>query len=617
MKQLIDRRVWHRESGAFRTLKNLLSAHGPATLSLASILIFFGVTYGRFFPGPKGLGHDYAFFLPDLLSNFYWAKVNGPWFAPWFTPAFCGGQPAFADPQSLYYSLPQLLTAFMDPVASIFWTFLTFGALGFLGMYLLLQDSVKASRSAAIVGGALFAMNGFFIHRMLIGHLAFHGFMLVPLLAWTATSTMARADLRLPASWGGVVFGSLIVAYWVMSGMAVLLIPALVCVLLLLGLHAMRGNPVKASLVQTAVSVAAGLGLSISKVVASLAYVKQIPRDAYPLGGLPATGDSLQFALSSIFLGPESISAITATELATSRHEFEFSLTPVAALLIVSGGLLWVVRSVGRGKKIQGPGFWGLVTVFVSLLAIPVVLNTAYGPQWESLLKSIPIIKSSSTMLRWFCIYLPVTCMAAALCFDTITHRARLRRLLALAAVACACLWHFQSDSRFYASQGYDPRPVQLAFDKARTSSSVPVIQTVAIMVDAKGDVVQPLNRNDQLANGNSPLLCYNPMFGYGLEFFPAGPLRPGPALAVKDGLFNIKNPSCYLYPQENLCSPGSHFNTLQESQARNFLAYRAFPFKISVVQQVANRLNLIMVVGTILLLLWIAGRKIRRWSRP
>lgn len=585
-----------------------------AALAFIGVLLLLSAIFGRLFPGPIGIGDDYAFFLPDLLSNYYFAKANGPWFAPWFTPAFCGGQPAFGDPQSMYYSVPQLLAAFFDPVDSLFWTLQTFAALGFLGTYLFLKDSMKTSNTAAITGAILFSLNGFFSHRMLIGHLTFHGIMLVPVLAWAATSSYSRAKLGSPKSWGGVLFGALIAAYWVYSGMAVILLPAMLSLLALFCLYGLRGNPLGAALAQFAASVVVGLALSASKVVASLAYIHNFPRDGYALGGLANPLEALQFALAAVFLGPEHISSISAEQLSTSRQEYEFSVTPFAAILLGCGAVLWLVRWLARGKKLPDFRLWALALMLLGLVAVPILMNTAFGPLWESTLKSLPIIKSSRNMLRWFVTYIPLACVAAALCVDSISSKPIFRLGLLLATVLSCGFIHFQSDLRFYASAPYDPRPVQLAFKAGREHETVPPITQIAVFVDRTGKVVTPLHRNDLLANGGSSLLCYNPIFGRDLETFPIGQLHPGSVLDEKDGYLNLKNPACYIYPEENFCKPGSHFTVSQRADAKAFSEYRPFEFKMPPLQHLANLLSLIMFFGTAILISWIFVKYFKTW---
>jgi len=224
------------------------------------------------------MGHDYSHFFPDLLANYYWARAEGPWSPPWFTPAFCGGQPAFPDPQSIYYSLPQALVAFFDPVRSIYLTLQALIALGFLGTWLFLRRSLNASVAASIVGAALFALNGFFSHRILVGHLAFHGIMLVPWLALAVTAPaggrrITAADLMVRGA-----AGALIVAYWIVAGMAVLFIPALLSVFALVLLHGLGGGSVRMVAARMAVAGVLGLALAASQVAGALAYTRHFPR---------------------------------------------------------------------------------------------------------------------------------------------------------------------------------------------------------------------------------------------------------------------------------------------------------------------------------------------------
>jgi hypothetical protein len=41
-----------------------------------------------------------------------------------------------------------------------------------------------------------------------------------------------------------------------------------------------------------------------------------------------------------------------------------------------------------------------------------------YTPQWNTLLKHLPILKSSSLLIRWVSLYIPVVILLAAVWFD-------------------------------------------------------------------------------------------------------------------------------------------------------------------------------------------------------
>ena len=138
-----------------------------------------------FFPNQNGnLGHDYQLFFPRMLSGVYYFVTNGLSVIPWFTPACCGGSFLFAHPQSLFFSIPQFLNFYFDPIVSIQLTFMIFAVLGFWGTYLLLRYTFVLQEISAIFGASLFMFNGFFAYRMIIGHLDYHSVMLLPLISY-------------------------------------------------------------------------------------------------------------------------------------------------------------------------------------------------------------------------------------------------------------------------------------------------------------------------------------------------------------------------------------------------------------------------------------------------
>ena len=90
----------------------------------AAALIAHAAIFLPYHPNQDGyLGHDYGYFLLQLLAGAFWLQNNGLFAVPWFTPAFCSGIPFYPNPQSLYYSLPQFLTFAVGPVQALQVTF--------------------------------------------------------------------------------------------------------------------------------------------------------------------------------------------------------------------------------------------------------------------------------------------------------------------------------------------------------------------------------------------------------------------------------------------------------------------------------------------------------------
>ena len=83
------------------------------------ILIFHQIIFQQFFPNFKGLvGHDYQQFIPNFMFGKIWFQKNFL-SVPWFSPSFCCGIPFFADPQTMYYSMPQIIYLIFDPILSL------------------------------------------------------------------------------------------------------------------------------------------------------------------------------------------------------------------------------------------------------------------------------------------------------------------------------------------------------------------------------------------------------------------------------------------------------------------------------------------------------------------
>ncbi|MDP7573439.1 MAG: hypothetical protein QF391_17710, partial [Myxococcota bacterium] len=70
------------------------------------------------------MGHDYALWFPRMLAGVYYFENNSFSVIPWFTPSFCGGNVFFADPQNLFFSIPQFLNFYFEPVFSVILTFM-------------------------------------------------------------------------------------------------------------------------------------------------------------------------------------------------------------------------------------------------------------------------------------------------------------------------------------------------------------------------------------------------------------------------------------------------------------------------------------------------------------
>ena len=572
--------------------------------------------FSQFFPNAQGkLGHDYQYNLPLLLDGYYWFLHNGPWSLPWFTPSFCGGMPLMANPATFYCSTTQWFTFLTDPLSAVRLTLALFGTLGFWGMYLLLATVFRSGRWAALLGGGLFLFNGLFAWRMVVGHLEFHAFMLTPLIAYFLLRPEAAGPLRPWAVVRNGVCVGLMLGYAFMSGMTQLIVPALIAVVIIAALARLTpGTEVDSQgfVLRLAGGGILALGLSAAKLAAALAFLGNFPRDSYLLPGVDGLVKLIAFIIHVLTTGGAGVDAegvLTNSQWTLGRHEFEFGLTWAPWLLMALGLALnggWQRTCAAIGSRRQLP----CLALCLLLLAIPLALNY-YSPAWNQFLKTIPFIRNLSNFIRWLIIYIPCIVILAAVAVERTPLLHRFAPSVVGATLAWVVVGNIAMDTSYYHHEPYDPAPVVEAYWRTRERGEPPVIATQVASLDETGQPSLPMARNDVLIHGQSQILCYEPMFGFRLEFLPFKGIRPGPSLAAQGDELNVKNPACYLYPHENGCTPGDPFRVGEEDEAQRFISFHPFSYRVSRWQRVADWLNLCSLLA---LPIWALGYGWAAW---
>lgn len=575
---------------------------GPASLLPIAIALAVAAAFFHQQLYADRIGADYAYFLPRLLDGYYWYTNNG--LSPhWYTAAFCGGLVAYADAQSMYYSLFQFLAHYAGPLDAAFIGVIAYAALGGVGMSLLLHSVFGISRASAALGGAMFVANGFFWTRALTGHLTWAEFMLVPALA----GLLLRPH-SLGISYSGATLAGLLLASMVYAGALVVAIPSLYAVTVLMAIAGLAGRGTEWLAVArgSAIAAAVALAVSASKLVAVLAFAANFPRDYYPLPGFESLSTMLTTLAQGLFapgftpLRDSGSLLVNTGKILVSREEFDFRVGPIPPLLI-AWALLRGRAQIARAWSMHPPGANAALVLVVLLVLFPIVGNL-HAPGWTQWLKSLPVIGSMSLLLRFWAAYVPMLIVIAIVLAE---HSGVLRPLRVRAVLlVLTLLWIGARSWDIGIVAAYEPRAISAAHARVAQGREAPRIDIVGVYVDASGTPVLPVGRDDIIARNASQLRCYQPQFGYFLERFPAGPLRSGSLFAESDGRLNMKNPACYSEGEANGCVPGDHFRTGEIASARSLASYRPFDSAFSMRQKVANWLSLLALVAA---LAWLA----------
>lgn len=573
-----------------------MNARWIACLGLLLVILSWWLQSSAWLPGPAGtIGHDYAYFMPRLLAGAEWIEHNGLFSVPWFSPAFGAGLPAYAHPANGHFSLPQWLCLLLDPLQAVRWTAMLAVVIGYWGMWLWLRHCLKLAPWAALLGALLFALNGFHVARMAIGHLAFHSSMLAPLIAYWCMRERQTRMLRVRDG----LFAGLAAAYCLQSGNVYGFPAVLLAVLGMALLMRSCGFSVGGFGLRLALTITVAVGLSLAKLVAGLALLSSFPRSAYPLPGADSWTALLELVFRALFFEPpvrEAREHFVQQLFPLGLHEWDLGLS-VVPLIVIGVALL---------LKLRGPWAWQRAQVWASLgllaLCAGVLALNLHGAAWERVLKSLPLVGSSSSFVRWLWIFIPLVSCWSALALEQ-WLRQRGLRWSGWALCLAFCAWQSLEREPYYQNQPYDPAPLIRAWHEG----GLPPIREVVIPEVVDKQIRMRANRDDECLRGASQLFTYEPLFGYRLEWFPQSPVRPGAATVG-----NFHYPLAFLYPESAARAPGQPFRAEEAQQLDAFLRYQPLEVAWPARQRWANALNLlalVLVLGGLLYTSWLKQR--------
>ena len=529
---------------------------------------------------PDGIGVDNVYNLPRLLSGDYWIANNGITSFPQFLPGFCGGFPYLANPQSLFLSIPQFAFYFWPSEQSLYYILLVFAAAGALGTFLICRSAWRLSLWASALAFNLSLWNGFLTYRLVIGHLSFHAFGLLPLAIFAALPV----DLRRSRILIRIVSLAAFLIYAIESGCVIVLGPALVTIALCVGLThlVMRRDGWEFLLQAAGITFAAtGLALCVSagKIAEMQALLSNFTRghlvlasNFWHLFGVIAEGFFLPALLPNA--GPVALGLL--------RHEFEFGVSLVPIVVLILALLVFYRRAaedraewVGRLKAWSSADIAAATIVGLCTIC-PLALNLdIHLLGWREILEHIPYIKNYVHMNRWLAAWIIPIILITAKLLHSLKLRHRYEPGLALGLSVFAIIQFVTAPTGYYAKQIYNPTGIREAAQLLKQTGRVPAIDSIKTPIHSGPPY--PYSNEGVFILGASAVPCYEPMLGYIGQ--AAKDLAPGPIRVTDSNRFNVANPICALFGPSNRCSPGDRFKADEEQKMRQFLSYHPIQY--------------------------------------
>lgn len=573
--------------------------HLAVWLGFFLLLYCYHLIFGQFFPTKNGtMGHDWSWTIPGYLigavayfdPNFSFADFFSLGFEASASPIGCHSSTGYEFRFFPHTPAPYLMLLGASPTTIAYFQFLLFASIGFWGMFVLLRQIMGLASPMAFLGAAIFMFNGFYAHRIVIGH-PYHAVMLVPLLAYCLT-VRPKADgrgIRHTLLWG--VFAGVVAYYAYSFNVFIVIVAFMLSLLALLAISLFqRGGFVPLAL-RSAIAIMAAIGLAFQSLYGTFTShgmdIAIAQRISYPFPAIRDIGTTLGLLFELMFLAPIDIeqsyqAVVLNLGVTQQRHELEYGITLVPLVLLVAfiATAIWRWLQSDVWVSVRLTNSQKLYVVAILLIVLFPIIYTTHFPSLLPIIKSTPLINATTSPQRTYFLFVVLIPVLAVLA----TSRFNLKRMawpvviVLLGGMVVSTAW---KDREFYHAQPYDPKPIQAAHEQLKDGWKLPKIEKIGLLTDGAGGLV-----HDQMVEANlflegvQHMGCYIP--GYSsvpTEYI--GTLHPGSIWGETDGYFNIKNPACNSWPKENNCRPGDHFKVEQREWVEQYISHKNFPMVV------------------------------------
>ncbi|MCB0404069.1 MAG: hypothetical protein KDD51_04735 [Bdellovibrionales bacterium] len=488
------------------------------------------------------IGHDYYLAFTEYLIGMNHLLVNGP-SLPHFTASLCGGLPFFADPQSTFVSLPQLLVLFLSPHAAVLVTYFLFYVLGYAGAWALCRKHFGHPIFTSHLAALFFILNGFCFAHFFVGHVTHHVFLMSPWFVFLAFPSAAATPLRRAA------LSSLLLAYAVYSGgMHVLALWVALALLFLPAWLAQRDWWF------LGFSILFLLLLVPGKLVAGYFFLK----NAYPMP-LHVSGENPLLILFRyfFFIPSNTPSHVAFGQLAFGPWEY---VGYVSKLSLPAAGYFFYDRFRKKNR---------IRTLTLQILLGFILLMVATG-SWQP-----ELLSGYHNPIKWLAVFiLPLT---LAFAYSVRVVEENLRRhfpprtvLVAFGFLSALLLWENTYSIDFFTVHksgiSFDSRQANEVWAQLRERHALPPVRNINTN---KGWDITGLFR------GETSLRCAEPTYGYFQEGLHTR-LRIGPTAHVSSSAFNLSHPGCLLYPSFYGCRAWDRIPSAQATAFDKFIHAKA-----------------------------------------
>ncbi len=577
-------------------IKNSIKPLVFGAILIAIYSAVFVAYMGRIFPI---IGHDFSYFMPRLIDTYLHYSINGLGIQ-WYTPSFGGGVPAYANPQSIQFSLVQLLTSFVNPwLATVFATIIHI-FVGFFASYFFFKNLINLDWATSLLGALLFVVNGFYIQHISVGHIGFLGFTLLPVILYFLFRKTQSYVIE------GILISIVLALIFYSAGIYIFVIFIFSLSLLIPLLYVFRSHLFNWKLLglRGLIGVSWAFGLVLSKLWAMLAFTKLFPREisyyiqsswidglSSIVGQLLGTMTMAPFYwLTEKSLVPFSTYFSKWIGEGHKLWEYDVSISPVLWFLIALG-VFWVLIDIKNPKKLT---FQQHMAVLVLILALVLTTSaiTTKGFIYD-FLKQLPGFKSLNVTLRYTAAFIFPLSLIGAISYNRLIINANDRKrelmLILFSIIVFIFLLPYFRVPEKYTGQWFDAQNLIDTYYSIKNGNS-PMVNQILDVRDT-----------ETIPNEASNIYPHDPIFGYAADKFHPE-ISVGPVGQVENGYFNINNASGLLYPAINHTRPFERIKIEDKKAFNDFVQRRQPEWKRPAGQYVADLISIFCLCATIVM---------------
>ena len=590
---------------------------------LISILVIFVHQYlFQYFLSSGYFHYDWQSAFSRLIFGKLWFFNNGL-AVPWFAPHVCCGLPFFADPQSEFYSLTQILFNIFQPLSFIQILFFLYSIISFFGFFVLSKKIFNLSTNSSIIGSSLFLFNHYFIFHYLAGHIAWSTFCIIPIFFYLGCLSLNHRD-DIQKSLFYLILSSLIFSLMIHSGGSRIIVEIILTTYFLTLIHIIRFKNLKI-IFYIFFAVLIGLIISSSKIYSAWVLVSNFPRDMQPIL-FNSFFDFIKVFFDFFFLFPkEEINKniiLNSHKVTIEELSFNITIVPLIILSIFLGNFRKLPKN-----KVQ------ILTIILLLISMLIIILLGFSNTFlGNIVQKFPIITTDWVVFRMYAPFIIIFCLTSSFMFEKINFKKN--KIFTITFISIIIIQNALLDERKLNKILNYPLTNFLSYDINSQNFHKYEINKIITILDKNLTYESPKQHYFFLEN-KSIQFCYFSIYGYNLEqFVPIAKdlvfnskttmkiknvkryknlnlkevinILEGDPYYLEDGSFNFINPACFLNSKENDCDKNYFFKESNKSELVKFLNYKPYEFKQSNIQLFFNYLSLgVFLISIFYLLYW------------